>query len=126
MDIRIEDKKLYLVPTPEERRKYIPLLPTVKLDRATGMLVMPSQGILPLLTIVPQDKLIPKTSETAKILDQGALLIKLMSKYKTSITNNEMDIKIGDFPFLMKHQAVCNVISKYRHRYAFFLDTGTR
>lgn len=126
MKVKLDKDKIYLAPTLEERKMYIPLLATARLDRATGMFVLPTQGMLPLITIVPRGLLFPVDEATDKIVKQSYALLQMLSKYKEAITDGVSDIKSKEFPFLMKHQAVCNKLSMVRNRYAFFLDTGTR
>lgn len=126
MKVKLNEGKVYLTPTVEERKIYIPLLATAKLDRPTGLFTIPTQGILPLITIVPKGILYPETSQTKKLLEQGYALLQMMAKYKGAITDPSSDVRSAAYPFLMKHQAVCNSLARFRSRYAFFLDTGTR
>ena len=126
MKINYANNKLYIQPTPQERLDYFPMLPYIKLDKATGLMFAPTQALLSIITVVPLADLEPMNKATSELISKAMILKQSISKLKAGITDKNISMKSVEFPFLMKHQAICNSISKLRNRYAFFPDTGTR
>ena len=124
MDIKYANSRLYIGVSPEERVKYIPLIPSAKLDRVTGMLVAPVASLLPMLLIC-KGILNPVDQSTKNLFIEADKLLKEIEKLKEYVKE---DTKVTNtlYPFLMKHQAICNRLSDIRNKYAFYLDTGTR
>lgn len=124
MNIKYENKKLYLYPTPEERIRLIPLIPSAKMDRVTGTMAAPVSSLLPML-IVAKGYIKPDNKEAEHLLQEASRLLSNIETLKKSVTDKNR-IELKSYPFLMKHQAICNKLADVRNRYAFYLDTGTR
>lgn len=124
MNIKYENKKLYLYPTPEERLKLIPLIPSAKMDRVTGTMVAPVSSLLPMM-LIGNGIIKPLDEETKHLMLEAKKLLSAIEGLKADVKKDNK-ITIKDYPFLMKHQAICNKLSDIRKRYAFYLDTGTR
>lgn len=126
MKITYMNNKLYLVPNVEERRTFIPYIPAIKMDKVTGKLIAPTQTLIVILSVFPRENIEPTDKITADLIKQGDKLLTEMAGYKSLAVDSGKEVKLNQYPFLMKHQAVCNVLSTVRNRYAYFLDTGTR
>lgn len=124
MDIKYENKRLYINATPLERVRVIPLIPSAKVDRATGSLVAPVSSLLPMM-LIGNGIIKPLDEETKHLMLEAKKLLSAIEGLKADVKKDNK-ITIKDYPFLMKHQAICNKLSDIRKRYAFYLDTGTR
>ena len=118
------DTVLLLDVSPYERLHYLPLLYGVKQDTKTLLWKAPIKSLLPILAIFPE--IVPTDIATKNLLDRGKALMTKLDDEKLLLNDKTKEVKVNDYPFLMKHQAICNIISNTRKKFAFFLDTGTR
>lgn len=114
---------LHMEVTPQERLRNIPLIYGAKVNQTTGIWYTSIKSLLPILIIF--DEVIPTDFKTKALMDKARDIMQRLDEQKKSLQLHQ-DIKNKDYPFLMKHQALCNEIAKTRKRFAFFLDTGTR
>lgn len=124
MDIKYANRRLYINASPLERVRVIPLIPSAKLDRTTGSLVAPVSSLLPIM-LIGNGVIKPLDEETNHLMLEAKKLLSAIESLKADVKKDNK-ITVKDYPFLMKHQAICNKLSDIRNRYAFYLDTGTR
>lgn len=114
---------LHMEVTPKERLKCIPLIYGAKVNQATGIWYTSIKSLLPILVIF--DTVVPTDFKTQELIQKAKGIMDLLNKQKDTLQADK-EIKNRKYPFLMKHQALCNEIAETRKRFAFFLDTGTR
>ena len=114
---------LFMEVTPQERLRYIPLIYGAKVNSATGIWSASIKSLLPILVIF--DTVVPTDFKTQELIQKAKGIMDLLNKQKGTLQADN-EIKNRKYPFLMKHQALCNEIAETRKRFAFFLDTGTR
>lgn len=114
---------LFMEVTPNERLNCIPLIYGAKVNQATGIWYTSIKSLLPILVIF--DTVVPTDFKTQELIQKAKGIMDLLNKQKGTLQADN-EIKNRKYPFLMKHQALCNEIAETRKRFAFFLDTGTR
>lgn len=114
---------LFMEVTPNERLNCIPLIYGAKVNQATGIWYTSIKSLLPILVIF--DTVVPTDFKTQELIQKAKGIMDLLNKQKDTLQADN-EIKNRKYPFLMKHQAICNEIAETRKRFAFFLDTGTR
>ena len=121
-------KKLIGVARADERNKYLIYIVGAKFNPSTALWEIPIKSLIALVALNPE--IIPQDKDTEDLINKAKALITNLEETKALMNSPEFDKLYNkvctDTTFLMKHQVLCNIISKSRKRFAFFLDTGTR